>query len=80
LYSTPLAISGWRGVPLLALTAAIVVALPEARALLLVGLMGGVVVGLGLILLRHHLGSSGPRRGTPITLFPRPVDLASSRA
>jgi hypothetical protein len=52
---------------------AILAILPEARALLFTGFAGGIVVGLGLIALRHYGGPGGPRRGTPIVLFPRPV-------
>ena len=59
---------------------AIVAGLPQARALLATGIAGGVVIGGLLILLRHHLGSGGPRRGTPIVLFPRPVNFAQMRA
>ena len=47
--------------------------LPEARALLFTGFAGGVVVGLGLIALRHYIRPGGPGRGTPIVLFPRPI-------
>ena len=70
----------WRGLPLLLVFFVILVALPQARMLLLTGFLGGVVIGILLILSRHQ---PGPRRGSPITtLFPRPVpiNLASSRA
>jgi hypothetical protein len=59
---------------------AIVAILPEARALLATGLGGGVVLGGFLILVKHHIGTGGPRRGTPIVLFPRPVNVAALRA
>jgi hypothetical protein len=75
LYSTPLSVTGWRGVPLLGVAAAITVALPQARAILAAGLMGGIVIGATLIIARHQFGSSGPRRGTPIVLFPRTAEL-----
>jgi hypothetical protein len=58
---------------MVALFALILVALPEARALLTAGILGGIVLGALLILIRHQ-SSSGPRRGTPIiVLFPRQV-------
>jgi hypothetical protein len=57
---------------------AILAILPEARALLATGLGGGVVLGGLLILARHHIGGGGPRRGTPVALFPRPVRVAIS--
>ncbi len=72
---TPSSITGWRGTLLLGVAAAILVALPQARALIMAGLMGGVVIGAFLIGIRHQSGSSRPRRGTPIVLFPRPVNL-----
>jgi len=74
LFSTRLPMTGWRGVPWIGIAIAIVVALPQARALIAVGLGGGVVLGAVLILIRHQGGPSGPRRGTPITLFPRTVN------
>jgi hypothetical protein len=54
----------------------ILIALPQARILLVTGFLGGLVIGIGLILSRHQ---SGPRRGTPITLFPRPVAVSPER-
>ena len=51
---------------------AILAALPQARAVLITGFLGGVVIGICLILARQQ---PGPRRGTPITLFPRPVNV-----
>lgn len=77
LSSAPPSTSGWRGVLLLGVVAAIVAALPEARALLSLGLLGGVVLGGLLILIRHQPRPRGPRRGTPIVLFPRPVTQVS---
>ena len=71
-YSTPSSTAGWRGILLLGFAVAIVIALPQARALLTAGLLGGVVLGVILILIRHQR-HNGPRRGTPIVLFPRPV-------
>jgi hypothetical protein len=69
---------GWHGVVLLVAFAAILVALPQARALLTAGIAGGVVLGVILILMRQQAGPPRPRRGTPIVLFPRPVgDLLS---
>lgn len=68
--STPISVSGWRGAALLGLVAGIVVVLPEARALVTAGILGGIVIAAFLILLRHGTGS-GPRRGTPIVLFRR---------
>jgi hypothetical protein len=75
-HSTPSPVTGWRGVLLLAFLAAILLILPQARALITVGLLGGVVIGAFLILIRHQSGS-GPRRGTPIVLFPRAADISS---
>lgn len=70
-------IGGWRNLMLLALFAAILLALPQARALLTTGFLGGVVIGIFLIVARQQ---PGPRRGTPITLFPRPVSVNVTRA
>jgi hypothetical protein len=68
---------GWRNLVPIAVFVAILAALPQARALLTTGLLGGVVIGICLILARHQ---PGPRRGTPITLFPRPVSVNVTRA
>jgi hypothetical protein len=76
-YQTRVRIGGWRGLPLIAVFVAILVALPQARALLTTGFLGGVVIGICLILTRQQ---PGPRRGTPITLFPRPVSVNVTRA
>jgi hypothetical protein len=78
MYSTPLSLTGWRGVPLLLVAAAIVVALPQARALVALGMLGGVVIGAFLILIRHQFPSNGPRRGTPIVLFPRAAEASTT--
>ena len=75
--SSPLSMSGWRGLFWLALMAAIVMTLPQARALLTAGLLGGILLGVSLILIRHQPGPPRPRRGTPIVLFPRPVSHVS---
>ena len=64
---------GWHGIILLVAFAAILIALPQARALLTAGMLGGVVLGVFLILVRQQPGPPRPRRGTPIVLFPRPV-------
>ena len=71
-FSTRPLSGGWRGLLLIAFFAVILIVLPQARALLTLGLLGGVVLGVFLILIRHQR-PSGPRRGTPIVLFPRPV-------
>jgi hypothetical protein len=68
---------GWRNLVPIAVFVAILAALPQARALLTTGLLGGVIIGICLILARHQ---PGPRRGTPITLFPRPVSVSVTRA
>ena len=65
---------------ILAPLAVILVALPEARALIATGLAGGVVIGAFLILMRYQGGPGGPRRGTPIVLFPRTVNLSANGA
>lgn len=70
--STPGARSDWRNLAWLAAFVAILVTVPQARTLLAGGILGGVVIGVFLILMRHQSGS-GPRRGTPIVLFPHPV-------
>jgi hypothetical protein len=67
--------SGWRGVLWLGLLSVIVVALPQARALLTAGILGGIVLGAFLILMRQR--RPGGPRGTPIVLFPRPVTQVS---
>jgi len=79
-YSTPAATAGWRGVLWLGFALAILVALPQARALVAAGLAGGLVIGAFLILMRYQGGSGTPRRGTPITLFPRTVSLSPNGA
>jgi len=79
LYSTPESFRGWRSAPWLALTLLILVLVPQARLLLTAGLLGGVVFGAALIIARRQVGSSGPRRGTPIVLFPRPVNVSAYR-
>jgi hypothetical protein len=70
-------LGGWRNLLLLALFGAILAALPEARAVLITGFLGGVVIGICLIVARQQ---PGPRRGTPITLFPRTVSVNVTRA
>ena len=67
----------WRNLVPIAVFVAILAALPQARALLTTGFLGGVVIGICLILSRQQ---AGPRRGTPITLFPRPVSVNVTRA
>lgn len=69
MFSTRTPVSGWRGAVLLGMFLAIVIGLPEARALLIKGVLGGIVIGVFLILIRHHPGPWLPRRGTPIVLF-----------
>ena len=73
----PFSMSGWRGFLWIAALVVIVVALPQARALLTAGVLGGVVLGAFLILIRQQPGTPRPRRGTPIVLFPRPVSQVS---
>ena len=70
-------VGGWRNLLPIIMFVAILVALPQARALLTTGLLGGAVIGVCLILARQQ---PGPRRGTPITLFPRPVSVNVTRA
>ena len=74
LYSTLL--GGWRGTPMLLAFVVILVSLPQARALLTGGILGGIVIGAALIIARHPLGPR-PRRGTPIVLFPRTVEIST---
>ena len=69
--------TGWRGLILLVAFAVILIALPQARALLTAGILGGIVLGVFLILVRQQPGPPRPRRGTPIVLFPRPVSQVS---
>jgi hypothetical protein len=73
--STGRALTGWRGLPLLLAFGTILVTVPQARTLIVAGVLGGVVIGAFLILVRHQPGSGGPRRGTPIVLFPRTANL-----
>ncbi len=73
----PFRTRGWRGLLWLVVVAAMAAALPEARALLTAGLLGGVVLGVAMILVRHQNGPRTPGRGTPIVLFPRPVSQVS---
>ena len=69
-FSTAIPVSGWRGVVWLGIAAAIFLALPEARTLVTLGVLGGIVIAAFLILIRHSAGA-GPGRGTPIVLFGR---------
>lgn len=73
----PFRIAGWQGWLRLLALVAILAALPQARALLTAGLLGGGVLGVILILIRQQSGPPRPRRGTPIVLFPRPVPQVS---
>lgn len=59
LYSTRIPVAGWGSAALVGIAAAIVAALPEARALISVGLAGGAVLGAALIVGR----ASAQRRG-----------------
>ena len=79
-HAQPPSMSGWRGAFWLGAAVVILVALPQARVLIAAGLAGGVVIGAFLILIRHQGGPSQPRRGTPITLFPRTVNLSPNGA
>ena len=72
----PFRLSGWRGFLWLGAFVVIGAALPQARALLTAGVLGGIVLGVLLILIRHS-GPPRTRRGTPIVLFPRPVTQVS---
>jgi hypothetical protein len=75
LYSDPQALRGFRSVPVWVVFLLVVALVPQARILLTAGFMGGLVIGAALIIARHKFGSSGPRRGSPIVLFPRPVTV-----
>jgi hypothetical protein len=77
---TRLSLGGWRGAAKLGFFVLILAALPQARALLTAGLLGGIVIGAALILARHPIAPSGPRRGTPIVLFPRTFDATTPSA
>ena len=68
---------GWRGAPMMGLFVLILAGLPQARALLTAGIL---VIGAMLILARHPIGPPGPRRGTPIVLFPRSMDVTTPSA
>lgn len=52
LYSTRIPIAGWGSAALVAIAAAIVIALPEARALTALGFVSGAVLGVSLIVAR----------------------------
>jgi hypothetical protein len=78
--STPGGLTGWRGLPLLVALAVILATVPQARTLITGGILGGIVIGAFLILIRHQPGSHGPRRGTPVVLFPRTADASTSGA
>ena len=73
----PLKWNGWQGFLRVASFVLFVAVLPEARALLTAGMLGGIVLGVFLILIRQHSGPPRPGRGTPIVLFPRPVPQVS---
>lgn len=74
---TRLPLGGWRSTPMLAVFVLILASLPQARTLLTGGILGGIVIGAALILARHPVGPGGPRRGTPVVLFPRTFDVTT---
>ena len=59
LYSTRIPIAGWGSTVLLAIAAAIVIALPEARALTTLGLIAGAALGGWLIVARARRPDTG---------------------
>ena len=75
LYSDPQTLRGFRSVPVWVVFLLVVGLVPQARILLTAGFTGGLVIGAALIIARHKVGSNGPRRGSPIVLFPRPVPM-----
>jgi hypothetical protein len=54
IYSTRIPLRGWTSLPLVGIAAVLVVALPEARALVLGGLLGGATVAAALIVRRSR--------------------------
>jgi len=79
LLSKRLSFNGWRSAPMVGVFVLILASLPQARALLTAGILGGIVIGAALIVARHPI-NPGPRRGTPIVLFPRTVDVQTPSA
>jgi hypothetical protein len=77
---SPESFRGWRSVLWLCLGLLIVVLVPQVRVLLTAGFLGGVVLGGSLIIARREFSGPGPRRGTPIVLFPRPANVSAGRA
>lgn len=59
-YSTRIPVTGWGIAPLVGIAAAIVAALPEARALAAIGLAGGAGIGAALIVRRARAKRRGP--------------------
>ena len=49
IYSTRISLRGWTSLPLLGIAAVLIAALPEARAIVAAGLLGGACVALVLI-------------------------------
>ena len=68
LYSTRIPVAGWGSAALLAIAAAIVLALPEAQALTLCGLAGGVAIGVFRIVRRAQRLSRGEDTGGVVHL------------
>ena len=54
LFSTIIPVDGWSGLPLLALGAGLVMALPAAGLVVLAGIVGGTLIGYTLIRLRGN--------------------------
>jgi hypothetical protein len=50
IYSTAIPVAGWGGLALLALAAVIAVMFPEARLILVCGVVGGALLAVSLIL------------------------------
>lgn len=54
IYSTRIPVAGWGSAALVGIAAAIVAALPEARALVAIGFAGGAAIGAALIIRRER--------------------------
>jgi hypothetical protein len=70
-------VAGIGGLGLVAIAVLMTVVLPEAWWLLVMGVVGGVVLGALMVVVRRHYRTSGPSGDDPTILF-RPEPLTTS--
>jgi hypothetical protein len=67
-YSSAIPVSVWSGLALVAIAAAIVWALPQARLLVVAGLVSGAVLAAALVMLRRRSAARPDTTTTPLHL------------